>query len=317
MDTELAGALAAMKEVLGDDLNLADDLAGTRTNMAAITQSMQEQLSLPDNVMLEEITAPSPEGHEIIIRILRPKQSAAPMPLYFFIHGGGFVVGSAAQGDVDTLRFAAELGMFTASVEYRLAPETPYPGPLMDCVHALQYLIDHADTHHIDPHRIIISGVSAGGGLAAGLGLYLRDKTNIKPAGQVLIFPMLDDTNIAPASAETPDTDVWSRASNLFGWQAYLGDAFGTDAVEIYAAPSRAQDLSNLPPAIIPVGDLDLFLAENTHYAQRMQADGSECDLKIYEGAFHGFNTLMPEAAISKRANQDIFEFVQNCLKRA
>ncbi|MGC6475611.1 MAG: alpha/beta hydrolase [Parvibaculales bacterium] len=316
MDAELATALIAMKEVLGDDLNLADDLAGTRANMAAITQSMQDQLTLPDNVMLEEIIAPSSDGHEIAIRILRPKQSAAPMPLYFFIHGGGFVLGSAAQGDVDTLKFASELGMFTASVEYRLAPETPYPGPLMDCVQALQYLVDHADRYSIDPQRIIISGVSAGGGLAAGLGLYLRDKTNIKPVGQVLIFPMLDDTNIAPASDKTPDTDVWSRASNLFGWQAYLGAAFGQDDVEIYAAPSRAQDLSNLPPAIIPVGDLDLFLSENKKYAEKMQADGSACDLRIYKGAYHGFNTLMPEAAISQRANQDIFEFVQNCLKK-
>ena len=195
---------------------------------------------------------------------------------------------------------AAALGCYAASVEYRLAPETAYPGPLEDCYEGLAHLLAHADALGIDKNKVIIGGVSAGGGLCAGLALLIRDRGLCSPLGQVLIYPMIDDTNIAPASDALPDTYVWSRHYNKFGWQAYLGDLFGGDAVPIYAAPARADDLSGLPPTYMPVGDLDLFLDENIAYAQKLTRAGVPTHFHIVPGAFHGFNGFVPDADVSK-----------------
>ena len=133
--------------------------------------------------------------------------------------------------------------------------------------------------------------------------LLARDRAQVSVCFQLLIYPMLDDRNIAPVSASMPDTFVWSRENNAMGWKAYLGETFGTDAVSYHAAPSRAVDLARLPPAYISVGDLDLFLDENITYAQRLIKAGVGTQLHVYPGAFHGFNGFVPGAAISRRFN--------------
>ncbi len=314
LDPELMPALEILATALGGGFDLENDLEATRNILSSMNEQLLATFSLPETLIREDIHFTSKDGHALNLRVIRPKQSAQPQPIIYFIHGGGYVMGSALQGDMSIYNFAEELGCFTASIEYRLAPETPYPGPLMDCYEGLQYLVTHAKELNLDPAHIILYGVSAGGGLAAGLALYLRDKTAIKPKGQVLVFPMLDDTNLQQAGAGVEDTMIWTRANNLQGWSAYLGGAFGRDGVDIYAAPSRAQDLSNLPPAHIPVGTLDLFLEENEAYATRLEAAGVRCELEIYQGAFHGFNDFVPDAGVSKECNQKIDGFIKSHL---
>lgn len=313
IDPDLAEGLAAMADMLGGH-GLRDDLAGARAVSDARDAQMAQALQVPETLAQEILHAPSAEGHDIDLRIMRPKDASGKLPLLYWIHGGGYIMGTAQQGDMFTLGAAQRLGCFAASVEYRLAPETAYPGPLEDCYQGLKYLYDNADRLGIDRNKIMIGGVSAGGGLAAGLALLIRDRAEMEICAQVLIYPMIDDTNIAPAADDVPDTMIWSRADNKFGWQSYLGDLFGQKDVPIYAAAARADDLSGLPPTYMPVGDLDLFLDENIRYARKLTQAGVPTHFHIVPGAFHGFNGFAASAPISKAINMETFAFVGKIL---
>lgn len=314
IDPELEKGLALMRELLGDN-DLTQDLAAARQAGNARDAALVAKLTLPDGIAQSLETAKSADGHDIEMRIMQP-DNADKKPVFFWIHGGGYILGQAKQGDMFTLR-AAERGCYAASVEYRLAPETAYPGPLEDCYEGLKYLIDNAEALNIDPSKVIIGGVSAGGGLCAGLALLIRDRGLCTPLGQVLIYPMIDDMNIAPASDALPDTLVWSRAYNKFGWQSYLGDLFGSDDVPAYAAAARADNVAGLPPTYMPVGDLDLFLDENIAYAQKLTRAGVPTHFHIVPGAFHGFNGFVADAAISRAINAETFEFIAKLLSEA
>ena len=189
----------------------------------------------------------------------------------------------------------------TVSVDYRRAPEAPFPAPLEDCYAALKWCFEHADEIGVDSSRIAIGGGSAGGGLAAALALLVRDRAEMDVVFQMLIYPMIDDTNVAPASETLPDTYIWSRANNLFGWTSYLGRAPGGEGVSPYAAAFRASDLTGLPPALIVVGELDLFVDENIEYARRLIGAGIPTELQVYPGAYHGFINIAPEADVSQQ----------------
>lgn len=314
IDPDLASGLSALAKIMGNGPGLIEDLAGTRAASAARDAQLVSGLEIPDTIMQEVLQAPSSAGHQIDLRVMRPKVAQGKAPLFFWIHGGGYVMGTALQGDMFTLNATQGLGCFSASVEYRLAPETAYPGPLEDCYQGLKYLYDHADELGINREKIIIGGVSAGGGLAAGLALLIRDRGEMDICAQVLIYPMIDDTNIAPPSDDTPDTLVWSRAYNKFGWQSYLGDLFGQKEVPIYAAPARADDLSGLPPTYMPVGDLDLFLDENILYARKLTQAGVPTHFHIVPGAYHGFNGFAASAPVSQAINMETFAFIGKIL---
>lgn len=314
IDPELASGLDAMQQLVGGN-DVTQDLGAARLAANARDENLLANLQLPDTISQSVETAVSADGHTIDMRVMQPKADGKK-PLFYWLHGGGYILGQAKQGDMFCARAAAQ-GCYAASVEYRLAPETPYPGPLEDCYEGLKHLIDNADALGIDETRVVIGGVSAGGGLCAGLALLIRDRGLCRPLGQLLIYPMIDDTNIAPASDTLPDTLVWSRRYNQFGWQAYLGDLFGSDAVPIYAAPARAEDLSGLPPTYMPVGDLDLFLDENITYARKLTQAGVPTHFHIVPGAFHGFNGFVPEAAVSKAINAEIFAALAKFLAEA
>ena len=314
IDPQLVPGLALIEE-LTDGNDMTQDLQAARAAGNARDEALLANIVVPDNLTQSVETARADDGHAIEMRVMRPK-AEGKKPLFYWMHGGGYVLGQAKQGDMFTMR-AAALGCFAASVEYRLAPETAYPGPLQDCYDGLAHLLEHADKLGIDANRVIIGGVSAGGGLCAGLALLIRDRGLCAPLGQVLIYPMIDDSNIAPASADLPDTHIWSRRYNQFGWQSYLGDLFGGDEVPIYAAPARAEDLSRLPPTYMPVGDLDLFLDENIAYAQKLTRAGVPTHFHIVPGAFHGFNGFVPESDVSKAINEEIFGFVEKLLAEA
>jgi acetyl esterase/lipase len=314
IDPDLVAGLELMRALTGGN-DVTQNLPAARDAANARDEMLLANIDLPDTVVQGMEKAVSADGHDIEMRIMQPKASGKK-PLFYWIHGGGYVLGQAKQGDSFTLK-AAEMGCYAASVEYRLAPETAYPGPLEDCYEGLKHFLDNAAALGIDETRIIIGGVSAGGGLCAGLALLLRDRGLCAPLGQLLIYPMIDDTNIEPASAALPDTPVWSRHYNLFGWQSYLGDLFGAAEVPIYAAPARAEDLSGLPPTYMPVGDLDLFLDENIAYAQKLTRAGVPTHFHIVPGAFHGFNGFVPDAPVSRAINGEIFAYVGKLLAEA
>jgi acetyl esterase/lipase len=230
------------------------------------------------------------------VRLHRPVGVDQPAPALLWIHGGGYVMGSAQQDDKLCYRFARELGITVASVDYRLAPEHPYPASLEDCYSALTWL---AGLPAVDPARVAIGGASAGGGLAAALALLARDRGGVTPTLQLLAYPMLDDRGGAVASSL--NYRLWSPKSNRFGWAAYLGNADPQVAV-----PARRDDLAGLPPAWIGVGTHDLFHHEDLVYAERLTAAGVPCHVKVVPGAFHGFDVVVPKAAVSQAffANQ-------------
>jgi acetyl esterase/lipase len=226
------------------------------------------------------------------VRLYRPAGGMGRGPALLWIHGGGYIIGDAAQDDVLCQRFARKLGATVASVNYRLAPEHPYPVPVEDCYSALTWL---SKLPAVDPARLAIGGASAGGGLAAALALLTRDRGQIDLAAQLLVYPMIDDRTVLRTDLDNPGHRLWNQSSNRFGWRAYLGDADPDVAV-----PARRNDLAGLPRAWIGVGTLDLFHDEDLAYAERLRAAGVPCEVMVVEGAFHGFDGIAPKADVSQ-----------------
>jgi acetyl esterase/lipase len=224
------------------------------------------------------------------------------------LHGGGFVLGTPERVDRRNKYIAADIGCVVASVDYRLAPETPFPGPVEDCYASLLWLHRQADALGIDPSRIAVKGESAGGGLAACLALLARDREEVALSHQFLVYPMLDDRT-ASASEVDPHAYsgefLWTRENNRYGWRAMLGgnEPGGAD-VSPYCAAARAKDLRGLPATFLQVGSLDLFVEENVDYARRLLRAGVPTELHVYPGGFHGLD-LVPDTTIKKQFARD------------
>lgn len=260
----------------------------------------------PPVIAPEEIMVPSIHGGpEIPVFLYRPAETHPGSGAILHIHGGGMVMGSVKQMQAGPAALAAVAGVPVASVEYRLAPEHPFPAPQEDCHSALTWLAGQADVLGFDANRIIVAGESAGGGLAAALAIMARDLRGPAIAGQLLTYPMLDHrtgSDACPYRNPTTGEFIWTRASNRFGWNALQGDYKADDARRGWFSPSLAEDLTGLPPAYIATGSLDLFFDENLDYARRLTAAGVPVDLHSYAGAIHAFNAI-PDAALSQRFN--------------
>jgi acetyl esterase/lipase len=250
---------------------------------------------------------------DLVVRVYRPAGNADPLPAVYAIHGGGYIIGTYEMMDATFERWCSKLGCVGLSVEYRLAPETPYPGPLEDCYAGLQWAIDHHEQLGIDTSCVGIQGTSAGGGLAAALALLVRDRGEIDLAFQVLECPMIDDRFVT-SSCNLDRLAVWSRESNEFGWKSYLGDLYGTDDVPYTAAPARATDLSGLPPAIVCVGGADGFRDEDVDYALRLAQAGVPTELHVYPGAPHGAQ-LVPDSPAAKQWARDVEDWIRRRLE--
>ena len=242
------------------------------------------------------------------IRLHRPPGTAGSAPGMLWIHGGGYLIGTPAQDDAICRRFARALGITVAAVDYRLAPEHPYPVPLEDCYSALTWLVG---LPAVDPRSVVIAGASAGGGLTAALALLARDRGEIDLAAQVLVYPMLDDRSSTAEGIDGSGHRLWTQTSNGYGWSSYLGDADPNVAV-----PSRREDLSGLPPAWLGVGTLDLFHDEDVVYAERLRTAGVPCQLEIVDGAFHGFDGIAPKAPVSRAFTKSQIDFLRQTLKQ-
>lgn len=316
LDPELTGPLNTWLKVTGGGIRL-HDIPAARRMMDDLVAAQMAKVAPIEGISAEDHQVPGPEGGpEVFVRVYQPEDRPASQPALVWIHGGGYVLGSVERDDVLARHLSGVGQCLVASVEYRLAPEHPFPAPVEDCYAALKWLAAHSDDFGVDRSRIAIGGASAGGGLAAGLALLTRDRAEVELCFQLLIYPMIDDRNVAAASHTRPDTLVWSRENNLMGWHAYLGREPGGPEVSPYAAAARATDLRGLPPAYIPVGDLDLFLDENMSYAQRLLAAGVPTELHIYPGGFHGFNGFVPGAQISQRFNTERDKTLRRMLHR-
>lgn len=314
LDPELAGPLETFLSLTGGGINL-HDIPAARIRMDEMAAAQMAKAPVIEGVTSADHQVPGPDG-EVFVRVYQPIDRPATLPALVWIHGGGYVLGSVERDDLLAKHLSKVAQCVVASVEYRLAPEHPFPGPVEDCYAALKWLATHTGELGVEPARIAIGGASAGGGLAAGLALLTRDRAEVELAFQLLIYPMIDDRNVAPASDTRPDTYVWTRENNLMGWRAYLGREPGGENVSPYAAASRATDLSGLPPAYIPVGDLDLFLDENIAYAQRLLAAGVPTELHVYPGGYHGFNGFAPGTDIARRFNNQRDKALKRALHR-
>jgi acetyl esterase/lipase len=311
LDPELRVVLERFPTEGAVDLN---NIPAARAKMKKLFTTLQVTLPAVEGVTSQDQSVPGPQGDpDVRVRIYQPNDRPSILPALLWIHGGGYVMGDIEQDDRLMKQLVKRVGFVAVSVDYRLPPEHPFPAPVEDCYAGLRWLFAHAGDLGVDPSRIAIGGASAGGGLAAGLALLARDRREVQVAFQLLIYPMIDDRNVTPASYAITDPRVWHRESNRLGWKAYLGREGGGNDVSPYAAAARATDLTNLPPAYIPVGTLDLFIDENIEYAQRLIQAGVPTELHVYPGAFHGFDAFAPSAAVSKQFKAER----EHALKRA
>lgn len=232
-------------------------------------------------------------------RVLRPAQAAGPLPALLWMHGGGYLIGAPEQEEAQLAELASALGLVVVSVDYRLAPEHPFPAPLDDCAAALRWLLQDSAALGVRPDRVAVGGLSAGAGLAAALAQRAHDE-GLPVVFQLLVYPMLDDRTVTRADLDTASHRIWSQASNRLGWASYLGQDPGGAETPPYAVPARRADLSGLPPAWIGVGTLDLFHDEDVAYAQRLTAAGVPTELLVVPGAYHGFDQVQGGAAVSR-----------------
>jgi acetyl esterase/lipase len=265
-----------------------------------------------------EVTDHAVMGHgggEIVVTVLRRGgQVGVAGPGVYLIHGGGMVGGSRWAVAPMLVEWVLEYGVVAAAVEYRLAPEFPDPVPVEDCYAGLEWFAGRAEVFGFDPRRVLIGGPSAGGGLSIGTTLLARDRGRPMPAAMLLMWPMLDDRNETVSAQQIDGVGIWDRTSNETGWTALLGDRRGTADVSIYAAPARATDLSGLPPAYIEAGSAEVFRDEAVALACGIWEAGGSAELHIWAGGFHGFQTIVPTAAVSRTAVQARESWVRRVL---
>jgi acetyl esterase/lipase len=298
LDPELVEPLAAIEAATGGGFDL-HDIAATRAMTAAMVEAVKAEAPPIQGVSSIDMSVSSPAG-DVPIRIYRPDGASDPLPTLIWMHPGGYVIGSIELDDLMARQLAKDVGCAVASVEYRLAPEHPYPAPLEDCHAVLEWLGTNGATLGLDSKKLAVGGSSAGGGLAAGVSLLARERGGVQPCYQVLIYPAINDHNIEQASDTVPENLFWSRANALIGWRAYLSGRQATRDVPSPAAASRASDLTGLPPAFIAVGSLDMFVDDCLDYARRLIAAGVTAELHVYPGAFHAFDAFAPMAQVSR-----------------
>ena len=297
VDPEIAVVLATLPEGAALD----------ETTLAASRSRTRPAPVLSGTVAVTEHVAPA--DPPVPVRVHRRTDApVAGIAALISLHGGGLVLGSYADDDAILDSWCSRLDLVGVAVEYRLAPETRYPGALEDAYAALLWTYKNAAELGIDPSRIGVRGASAGGGLAAALCLLARDRGEVPVAFQLLDCPMLDDRQCTPSSRQD-GLLVWSRESNAFGWRSYLGELYGTE-VPYTAAPARALDLTGLPPTFVSVGSTDGFRDEDIDYALRLNQAGVPCELHVYPGAPHGYG-LAPNAAVSGRSRTDQLDWLR------
>jgi acetyl esterase/lipase len=294
IDKESKGPLEALWEALPGGLNGIPDIVTRRAAMSA-SRAAAPKADFP-NLDVTEQTYAGPAG-DLTLRLYQAKSAPSKGQGLIYIHGGGMIMGDLDSQDENMREAATSLDMPIASIDYRKAPEHPYPAAPEDCYAGVCWVFEHAAELGMDKDNIGLMGASAGGGLALAVALMLRDRGGPKLKYLLPIYPMIDDRHKTSSSHEVVDLGIWDRAGSLEAWGWYLGDT----EPDSYAAPARAEDLSGLPPAYIDVGDLDLFRDEDIVLAQRLSAAGVPVEFHLWTGAYHASELFAPQAALSQR----------------
>lgn len=304
MDPEVAAAMAPLAEAAaGTTPPPPGDWQTRRAAIDGVLSTFTGAWTPPADVEVTEHEATAEDGSSIALRLYR-KSGSSPGSLAVYIHGGGMFLCSIDTHDPICRRYTAASGVPLLSVDFRFAPEHPYPTSVEDCYAALRWAAEHAGELGVDPERIAIMGDSAGGGMAAAVALMARDRGGPALRSQILVYPMLDDRTTQP-DPEIEPFAMWTTDDNITGWGCLLGDDAGGDEVPSYAAPAREQDLSALPPAYIEVGQLDIFRGEDLEYAERLSQAGVGVELHVHPGVPHAFEVFAPDSAVAVRAMAD------------
>jgi acetyl esterase/lipase len=259
-------------------------------------------------------TIPGPEGApEIPVIIYQPRSASGPLPCVVDYHGGAFIMGSAQMDHPANVRIASEAGVVVVSVDYRLAPEHPFPAGVDDCYAGLLWVHANAAELGVDPSRVAVMGGSAGGALAAAVALMARDRGGPAICFQALQIPVTDDRLTTWSAQHFGDTPMFNRPGAEHMWENYLGAGYEARETSPYAAPNRATDLSGLPPAYVQTMDLDPLRDEGIDYAYRLMTAGVSVELHAYPGTFHGSGLAM-HAAVSKRAVKEMIDVIAKAL---
>lgn len=291
----VAPELAAVLEFF-PEIDFSQGVEAFRGNFVAnrVQPPLPAELAVVD--CRERFIPGPPDAPDLrVLHYTPPGDAAGPRPAVLHIHGGGYVLGIPEINDAGNRAMALALGVTIVSVDYRLAPETVWPGALEDCYAALAWMHDNAAELGIDPARIAVSGESAGGGHAAALALHARDLARQSGSGPAICFQLLDAPMLDDRTGSTSDPHphvghfVWTPEKNRFGWRSLLGMEPGGPDVPAAAVPARAADVSGLPPTFISVGALDLFLEENLEFIRRLTRAGVPAELHVTPGAYHGF----------------------------
>ena len=307
-----AGVVGAALRMLPESLKIAgipkDDIVARRDTSGPLDAFLAERFYPSPGVTHRDEWI---DGGRLRLRIYTP----APMPsrgVLYYIHGGGLVLSSIEAYDARCAYWASSTGCTVVSVDYRLAPENPYPAAIDDCITGLMWTRDHlAD---LDATTLGVAGDSAGGGLAAATALRNRDDVHIDLACQVLIYPMLDDRTIHPDERFSSRLIPWTYEDNAIGWNSYLQGRAGASDISLYAAPARAESLKGLPPTYMDTGSMDIFLDEDVTYARRLIADGVPVEAHVWNGALHGFDYFAPRTSLAHVAWEKRTAFVRTHL---
>jgi acetyl esterase/lipase len=305
LDPQVTATLQAMAERSGPlPAPPVGDIENRRAGLNAMLEWANNQAQpIADQITTVDHEVTAADGSTLLARWYQaPSSDSRAAVLY--LHGGGMILGSVPIFDGPVSRYVARTGIPMLSLDYRLAPEHPYPPSVEDAYAGLGWLAAHAAELGVDPDRIAVMGDSAGAGIAAAVAILSRDRGGPALARQILLYPMLDDRNTTPDPEIAPFAG-WTYDDNITGWNALLGPRDQDSQVEPSAAPARLTDARGLPPAYIEVGQLDIFRDEDVTYALTLSRAGVPVELHLHPGVPHEYDAIAPEADVSRRARAD------------
>ncbi|PWB37100.1 lipase [Pseudomonas sp. NDM] len=292
----------------------------TLDTLPAIRERVHGTFKSEQQARCESLWTTAHDGEGLRLCLYRPASAAREKKpaVILYLHGGGFVLGRPEMADDYLADLADELAAIIVAVDYRLAPEHPFPIPLEDCYTALGWVFAHQQALNIEADKVIVMGHSAGAGLAAALAILARDRGEYCIASQVLIYPMLDyrsGSSASPHQNGTTGVIGWPPQANQFCWQCLRGNHALDDSRIGWFSPALQEDLSNLPPTFLAVGALDLFLEEDVAFAMRLSRTGVAVELHVYPGAPHMFD--QHAGNVTDQSSRDIVRSLQRSIASA
>ena len=269
--------------------DLPTDLSPAELRVAYERQRLTLLPEKPSVAVTYQLSIPSDYG-PIPARFYRAIKGTKPCPLLVYFHGGGFMLGSLALYDTACRRLAVAGDCAVLSVDYRMAPETPFPGAVLDAYAATRWASTHAQLLNIDKAKIAVGGDSAGGNLAAVVAQMAQDSKEFAVALQVLIYPMTDQSREYPSYQRNAKGYMLTTAALHWFMDHYVPDH--EDRKDPKASPMLRQSLAGLPPALVISAEFDPLVDENEAYAKRLKEAGVRCDYVCFAGMIHPFFTL-------------------------